>query len=107
MPSVVVTARIPFELKKKIDYLEIDITQVIRDSLTKAVTERERELEKFKDNWRQIRGLNNKSDNPEITEGLSGEELKRARITLLAKLRKEARKNAEKIAHELDNNVDL
>ena len=105
MPSVVVTARIPVELKKKIDYLEIDITQVIRDSLINAVSERERELEKF--NWRQIGGLNNKSDNPEITEGLSGEELKRARITLLAKLRKEARKNAEKIAHELDNNVDL
>ena len=48
-------------------------------------------------------GLNDKSDNPEIPEGLSGEELKRARISLLAKLKKEARKNAEKIAHELDD----
>ena len=35
--SVVVTARISAELKKKIDTLKINITQVIRASLTNAV----------------------------------------------------------------------
>jgi hypothetical protein len=36
-----VTARIPFELKQKIESLNINITKVFRDSLIKAVEEAE------------------------------------------------------------------
>ena len=39
--SKVVAARIPPELKQKIDSLNINITEVIRDSLIKAVEEAE------------------------------------------------------------------
>ena len=40
--SVVVTARIPMELKTKIESLDINVTEVIRASLVRAVSYREK-----------------------------------------------------------------
>jgi hypothetical protein len=96
-----VTARIPVELMEKIKYLEINVTDVIRDSLWNEVKASESlivEIVKLKE-WKSIGGL---PATPEPTwrqlEGLSGEELTRARIRYVANIRKEVRRNAEELA---------
>ena len=92
--SAIVTARISVELMEKIKYLEISVTDVIKDSLENEVADRERLLAEM-GKWKHIGGL---SDAPDPIwkrlEGLSGEELTRARIRHIASLKKEARRFA-------------
>ncbi len=101
--SVGVTARIPVELMEKIKYLEINITDVIRDSLWDEVKARERLISEMGE-WKSIEGLSAAPDPMwKQLEGLSGEELTRARIRYVANIRKEARRAAE----ELDRKNEL
>ena len=96
--SSIVTARIPAELMEKIRYLEINVTDVIRDSLLNEVIDREKIIKEMGE-WKIIGGL---LSSPESVwrqfEGLSGEELRLAQIRYVAKMKKDARETAEELA---------
>jgi hypothetical protein len=75
--SVIVTARIPVELKKKIEYLNINVTEVVREALMKAVEKQEKIPSPTKMEWKTIGGLGEPSPPfPEELKGLDGDKIR-------------------------------
>ena len=68
--SAIVTARIPVELKEKIKYLDINVTEVIREALMNAVEKKEIINGPTKMEYRNIGGL--KEPSPPFPEELRG-----------------------------------
>jgi hypothetical protein len=76
--SVIVTARIPVELKKKIEYLNINVTEVVREALMKAVEKQEKISDPTKMEWKTIGGLGG-PPSPPFPEELKGLDLDKIR----------------------------
>ena len=87
--SQVITARIPQDLYKKVKYLEINVTEVVRHSLNEAVIEREAEVNEMLESLPEMRiigGLKNPLPKDPLWEQIresSGEEKKLAVIRYL------------------------
>lgn len=104
--SEIVTARISQDLYKKIKYLEINVTETVRDSLLREVEEREALIEEIMNpelGKKKIGGLRDDHDRAwDQLQQLSGEEKKLAAVRYVANMRKEVRKMVEEAIQEID-----
>lgn len=99
------TARISRDIYEKIKYLEISVTETVRDSLLREVEKREALIKEIMSltpmKEKKIVGLRSDSDPLwEQLQQLSGEEKKHAAIRYVSNMRKEIRKTIEDLNKE-------